>query len=63
MNIVIDENMFKPSNIKNWSKIVLDTINIVGKDDLAHENKIIIRGKEALFEYFLYLLYLHYIQH
>ena len=48
----IDESMFKPSNIKNWSKIVLDTIDIVGSDDLAHENKIIIRGKEALFEYF-----------
>ena len=49
----IDENMFKPSNIKNWSKIVLDTCDILSGDDLAYcENKIIIRGKEALFEYF-----------
>ena len=49
----IDENMFKPSNIKNWSKIVLDTCDILSGDDLTYcENKIIIRGKEALFEYF-----------
>ena len=26
----IDENMFKPSNIKNWSKLVLDTCAIIG---------------------------------
>jgi hypothetical protein len=45
----IDKNMFIPNNIKNWSKIVLSTIS---EDDLAYENKIIIRGKEALFEYF-----------
>ena len=39
----IDENMFKPSNIKNWSKIVLDTCDILSGDDLAYcENKIII---------------------
>ena len=48
----IDENMFTPSNIKNWSKIVLDTCDILSGDELAYENKIIIRGKEALFEYF-----------
>ena len=49
----IDENMFKPSNIKNWSKIVLDTCDILSGDDLAYcENKIITRGREALFEYF-----------
>jgi hypothetical protein len=48
----IDENMFTPSNIKNWSKIVLDTCDILEGDDLAYENKIIIRGKDALFEYF-----------
>ena len=48
----IDENMFIPSNIKNWSKIVLDTCDILEGDDLAYENKIIIRGQEALFEYF-----------
>ena len=48
----IDENMFIPSNIKNWSIIVLATINMLNGDDLAYENKIIIRGKEALFEYF-----------
>ena len=43
---------FIPSNIKNWSKIVLDTCDILEGDDLAYENKIIIRGQEALFEYF-----------
>jgi len=49
----IDENMFKPSNIKNWSKIVLDTCDLLSGDDLAYcENKIITRGREALFEYF-----------
>ena len=48
----IDENMFVPSNIKNWSKIVLATIDMLCEDELAYENKIIIRGKEALFEYF-----------
>ena len=48
----IYENMFTPSNIKNWSKIVLDTCDILSGDELAYENKIIIRGKEALFEYF-----------
>ena len=48
----IDENMFIPSNIKNWSKIVLDTCDILEGDDLAYENKIIIRGQKALFEYF-----------
>ena len=50
----IDENMFTPSNIKNWSKIVLDTCDILEGDDLAYENKIIIRGRgrDALFEYF-----------
>ncbi len=48
----IDENMFVPSNIKNWSKIVLAKIDMLCEDDLAYENKIIIRGKEALFEYF-----------
>jgi len=51
-NIKIDENIFKPSNIKNWSKIVLATCDILSGDDFAYENKIIIRGKEALFEYF-----------
>ena len=48
----IDENMFIPNNIKNWSKIVLATIDTLHGDDLSYENKIIIRGKEALFEYF-----------
>lgn len=64
MEIVIDgdepisqtkkyENMFKPSNIKNWSKLVLDTCAIIGGTRMRDcENKIIIRGREALFEYF-----------
>jgi hypothetical protein len=34
----IDENMFVPSNIKNWSKIVLDTIDMHCEDDLDYEN-------------------------
>lgn len=49
----IDENMFKPSNIKNWSKLVLDTCAIIGGTRMRDcKNKIIIRGREALFEYF-----------
>ena len=48
----INENMFIPSNIKNWSKIVLAICDMLNGDDLSYENKIIIRGKEALFEYF-----------
>ena len=49
----IDENMFKPSNIKNWSKLVLDTCAIIGGNRMRDcKNKIIIRGREALFEYF-----------
>jgi hypothetical protein len=49
----IDENMFTPSNIKNWSKLVLDTCAIIGGTRMRDcENKIIIRGREALFEYF-----------
>ena len=49
----IDENMFKPSNIKNWSKLVLDTCAIIGGTIMRDcKNKIIIRGREALFEYF-----------
>ena len=52
MEINIDENIFIPNNIKNWSKIVLATIDTLHGDDLVYENKIIIRGKEALFEYF-----------
>ena len=34
----IDENMFVPSNIKNWSKTVLDTIDMHCEDDLDYEN-------------------------
>jgi hypothetical protein len=49
----IDENMFTPINIKNWSKLVLDTCAIIGGTRMHDcENKIIIRGREALFEYF-----------
>ena len=39
----IDENMFKPSNIKNWSKLVLDTCAIIGGTRMRDcKNKIII---------------------
>jgi hypothetical protein len=51
-SLTIDDSVFKPTNIRIWSKIILSIhdLNII-YDVNNHDNEIIVRGEKAFHEY------------